>query len=307
MIAGLLSSSRVRWWACLVPLACAAAERVDSNVVFGMYSGLALLMDVHYPEKSNGLGIVFIAGSGWMAPQSYSASELKTSTQTAMYAAPLLRRGYTVFSVNHRAAPRFRYPAAVEDVQRAVRFIRYNASRFGIRAAQLGAAGGSSGGHLAVMLGVLDGNGDPLDADPVNRESAKVQCVVSRAAPVALWDPGAGVPGVINFLGMTPSLGSQSFPPDSVEHQTFRAASPLAHVSAGDAPVLMLHGDADASVAFDQSEKMEQALRAAGVPVKLLRIVGAGHGPDFPGAKNPPDYLGEMGDWFDAHLKRRTF
>jgi dipeptidyl aminopeptidase/acylaminoacyl peptidase len=47
---------------------------------------------------------------------------------------------------------------------------------------------------------------------------------------------------------------------------------------------------------------MEKALRAAGVAVKLLRVEGAGHGPTFPGAKNPPDYLGELVAWFDRHL-----
>ena len=55
----------------------APEPRIEANVLYGMYSGLALLMDVHYPEKPNGYGVIFISGSGWSAPQEYSAEPLK--------------------------------------------------------------------------------------------------------------------------------------------------------------------------------------------------------------------------------------
>src|SRR5262249_50679507 len=137
-----------------------AEPRVESNQIYGMYSGAALLMDVHIPARPNGYGVVFISGSGWHAPQEYGASELKSGSQIKMYGPPLVAAGYTVFSLNHRAAPRFRFPAAVDDVQRAVRFVRHNAAKYGIRPDRIGACGGSSGGHLVSMLGVLDGKGD---------------------------------------------------------------------------------------------------------------------------------------------------
>ena len=63
-----------------------------------------------------------------------------------------------------------------------------------------------------------------------------------------------------------------------------------------------MHGDKDESVPFAQSEDFEKALKAVGVPVKLIRVEGAGHGPSFPGAVNPPDYLGEMVAWFNRYL-----
>src|SRR5881398_1164187 len=88
--------------------------RIESNVLYGMYSGLALLMDVHYPEKPNGYGVIFISGSGWSAPQEYSAEPLKQGSQARLYGPRLTAAGYTVFSISHRAAPRFRYPAQVE-------------------------------------------------------------------------------------------------------------------------------------------------------------------------------------------------
>src|SRR5215831_8048288 len=138
----------------------AAQARVETNVVYGMYSGTALLLDVHYPERPNGFGIVFIPGSGWNAPLGYSAAPLKESPQVAMYVPSLTQAGYTVFAITHRATPTFRYPVPLEDVQRAVRFIRHNASKYGIDSARIGGSGGSSGAHLVSLLATLDGMGD---------------------------------------------------------------------------------------------------------------------------------------------------
>jgi acetyl esterase/lipase len=275
-----------------------AEERVERNVVFGMYSGLALLMDVYYPENPNGYGIVFISGSGWTRELGLDATPLKESGQEEIYAVPLAAAGYTVFGINHRASPRFRHPAHLEDAQRAVRFVRHHADRFGIDPDRIGAMGGSSGGHLVSMLGVLDGKSGGEDASPVNRESAKVQAVVARAAPtdLTLSSPGSVHP----LFGFRRSART-----DSIENQSFVAASPVTHVTADDAPVLLIHGDADDVVSYENAEVMKAAFEKAGVPVDLLRIPGAGHGPTFPGAVNPPDYIGAMIEWFDRYLPAR--
>ena len=269
---------------------------VESNVVYGMYSGAALLMDVYKPANPKGFGVVHISGSGWTQPLAYGAGELKTNEQSLVYAKALASGGYTVFCINHRSLPRFRYPGPVEDAQRAVRFARHNAARFGVRADRIGASGGSSGGHLVSMLGTLDGKGNLKDPDPVERESAKVQCVVARAAPIDFLTGNNG-----NFLlGMAKPLAEVSH--ESAEYRAYREASPVSHVSADDPPFLLMHGDKDEQVNYAQSEEMEARLKAAGVTVKLLRIPGGGHGATFPGAVNPPDYLGEMVHWFDRHL-----
>ena len=120
---------------------------VEPNVVYGMYSGLALLLDVHRPPAPNGYGIIFISGSGWQAPTGYDATPLKQN-QIPVWGPSLLAAGYTVFALNHRAVPRFHYPGAVEDVQRAIRFVRHNAKTWRIDGTRLGGMGGSSGGHL---------------------------------------------------------------------------------------------------------------------------------------------------------------
>ena len=275
-----------------------AEGRVERNVVFGMYSGLALLMDVYHPENPNGYGIVFISGSGWTRELGLDATPLKESGQEEIYAVPLAAAGYTVFGINHRASPRFRHPAHLEDAQRAVRFVRHHASEFGIDPERIGAMGGSSGGHLASLLGVLDDKGSADDASPVNRESAKVQVVVARAAPTDLT---LAAPGRVH-----PLFGfRRSARTDSVEHRRFVAASPVTHVTPGDPPMLLIHGDADNVVSYENAEVMQAALEKAGVPVELLRVPGAGHGPTFPGAVNPPDYIGAMIEWLNRPLRRR--
>ena len=281
-----------------------AQARVEKNVVYGMYSGSALLLDVHYPAKANGFGVLFIPGSGWNAPLGYGATALKESAQVGMYVPSLLLAGYTVFAITHRATPTFRYPVPLEDVQRAVRFVRHNAATFGIDSARIGGAGGSSGAHLISLVATMDGTGDPADPDPINRESAKLQCAVARAAPTDLTQLSGnlGSPLVALLLG---ARIDDSTPKNSAEYKSAVAASPVTYVSADDPPILLIHGDADRTVPFHQSEMMEAALKKANVPVKLIRIEGADHGPDFPGAKNPPDYKAEMVKWFDMYLLKK--
>lgn len=281
----------------------AAQPRVEKNAIYGMYSGLALLMDVHHPEKPNGYGVIFVAGSGWSAQLPYGAKALKEE-QIPDWGPALLRAGYTVFAINHRATPRFQYPAPVDDVQRAVRFVRHHAPQYGIDPGKLGGVGGSSGGHLIGLVAMLAAPGIASDADPVNREPATLQCAVLRAAPTDLrkmiGGSAIGTAAVVSFVGRLPT-------PSSDDQEVYRTASPISHVSASSPPVLLLHGDADDTVPYQQSVSMEGALREAGVTVKLVRVAGGAHGSDFGiGGKAHPQFaevLNETVLWLDRYLK----
>jgi len=126
---------------------------------------------------------------------------------------------------------------------------------------------------------------------------------VHHPAPFDLlrMDPSTGTAAVALLLG---ARVTESTPKTSVEYRTAWAASPINSVSPDTAPFLLIHGDADRTVPFHQSEMMEGALRKAGVPVKLVTIAGGDHGPTFPGATNPPDDKAEMVKWFDLHLRK---
>ena len=271
------------------------AARVNRNVIYGMYSGLALLMDVYYPEEPNGFGVMQISGSGWTRPLSYDARVLSHQSHVKNDGEPLLAAGYTVFALNHRAVPRFQFPDQVEDVQRAVRFVRHHADRFGISPEKIGAIGGSSGGHLVSMLGVLDGDENRPDGSSINQESAKVQCVIARAAPAAFLKFERGE----SFLGVRAKERSV---PNSMEHRIASDASPISHVTSDDPPILLVHGDADNVVPFSQSELMFAKLREAGVTSRLFRVENGGHGFNYGGHK--PANIDEVQvQWMNKYLR----
>ncbi len=271
--------------------------RIEANVIYGMYSGLALLLDIYHPDQPNGYGLIHISGSGWRAPLGLDARPLKESAHVQIEGLPLVEAGYTLFTINHRATPRFHYPAPIEDAQRAVRFMRYHAEAYGIDPDRIGAIGGSSGGHLVSMLGVLDGRGDPDDASPINRLSAKVQCVVARAAhsSFVMDGDGRGAPWMLLSAVVSPDAD-----PGSVEFRRALEASPITHVTPDDPPFLLIHGEADDVVPIAQSEAMAEALRAAGVPVVHRRVPGVGHGP---GLLADLELRAEVRAWFDEHLR----
>lgn len=269
------------------------AAKVDRNVVFGMYSGLALLMDIYYPENPNGYGIIHVSGSSWSRSLSLDANMLNHKRHVKLEGEVFVEAGYTLFSVNHRAVPRYIYPAAVEDVQRAVRFIRYHADKYGINPDRIGAVGGSSGGHLVCMLGVLDGNEILVDDTPINRMSAKVQCVIARAATTNFMVGGIGE----SFLGV-----SVREKPSTIEYKRAQEASPIFYVSADDPPFLLVHGDKDPIVPYVLSEDMYKKLQEMNVPAKLITIEGGVHGP---GIINSPEVKKELVQWMDRHLKER--
>jgi acetyl esterase/lipase len=287
--------------AAMLPLGALAAPTVERNVAYGMYSGLALLLDVHRPEKPNGFGVIFVAGSGFQASPDYGAKPLK-ETQIDLWGPPLTAAGYTVFAINHRGAPRFHYPAAIDDVQRAIRFVRANAKAYGIDAARLGGLGGSSGGNLIGLAGMRAAPGIEADTDAVNRESAALQAIVLRAAVSDLRGlvSAQGTGYVVSYMEAALSEAP-------AVKAIYDAASPVAQVSSKAPPTLLIHGDADKLIFYQQSVDMESALRKAGVPVKLVTVPGGEHGADFGagGKAHPewPDYHAETVAWFDRHLR----
>jgi len=292
--------------ACAMLPLCALADmpagtKIERNVVYGMYSGAALLLDAFRPAQPNGFGVVFIAGSGFQAGPEYGARPIK-ETQIDLWGPPLLAAGYTVFSVNHRGAPRFHFPAAIDDVQRAIRFVRAHAKDYGIDAARLGGLGGSSGGNLIGLAAVRAAPGLPDDADPVNREAATLQAVVLRAAVSDLRNmPTAeGANFVVSYMEMPPG---NSAPVKAL----YDAASPVTQVGPNSPPTLLIHGDADTLVPYAQSVAMEAALRKTGAPARLITVPGGVHGADFGGGTHPdwPNYFGETVAWFDKYLRHK--
>lgn len=272
-------------------------KKADRNVIFGMYSGLALLMDIYYPDYPNGIGLVHVSGSGFNKPLSMAAQPLNHQGHVSLECQQLINEGYTVFSINHRATPRFKFPDPIEDAQRAVRYIRHNADKFKINPDKIGAIGGSSGGNIVLMIALLDGSGRTDDDDPINRESAKVQAVIARAPVTTFLNQSLYKNGV--YLGLR---GKEIERVNSLEYRIAKKASPVAHATPDDPPVLLMHGDLDKTVPIIHSQMLVDSLNKYGVENELMVIKNAGHGPSFKGGLNVSEVEGKRIQWFKKHL-----
>lgn len=245
---------------------------VERDVVYRWHFGTALLLDIYHPRQPNGAAIIWINGSGFHAAPPHLDWQLKLAERMSVVTQPYLDAGFTIFSINHRAAPAHRYPAALEDAQRAVQFVRAHAGRMGLDPRLIAARGTSSGGQLASLLGTMESQVDPDALDPLDRIDPKVGAVVAIRASSDLSDsPSWATPTAMaaaSYMGTT--LGQDA--------SLYAEASPITHVSEDDASFLIVHGDADDVIPFAQAEKMAAALEAAGVPVQVVRLAGAGHG-----------------------------
>lgn len=166
----------------LAIMAAPAATRGDElpythqeDVIYGRKFGTALTMDIFKPKReTNGAAIVLAVSGGF-----FSSHEAINPALVL----PLTNRGYTVFTVVHGSQPRYTVPEIVEDMNRAVRFIRHHAADYGIDTNRIGVTGASAGGHLSLMLGTAGSQGDPNAKDPVDRESSRVQAVACFFPP----------------------------------------------------------------------------------------------------------------------------
>jgi acetyl esterase/lipase len=274
------------------------------DVIYGRKAGLALTLDVFTPTKgANGVGLVFVASGGW-----YSGPGFINPAFTHEF----LKRGYTVFAVVHGSQPKFTVPEILDDMHRAVRFVRYHAKDYHIDPDRLGIYGGSAGGHLALMIGTAGDKGKPGAADPADRVSSRVQAVACLFPPTDFLNWGGPGKERIHHAFPPPFTAAFDYHEFNREKSRYvpitdekrlreitRQVSPITHVSADDAPALLIHGDKDELVPLQQSESMVAKLKEAGVPAKLIVKKGAGHG-----WVTVLDDLKPMADWFDKYLAK---
>ena len=189
-----------------------------------------------------------------------------------------LALGYAVASINYRLSQHALFPAQIEDCKAAVRWLRAHAEQFMLDTNRFGVWGPSAGGYLAAMLGTT-GAVTTFEVGGHLNLSSCVQAVVDYFGPT-------------DFLQMDDQRlpdGMLHNPPDSPESQLVGGAiqdhkqrvtqaNPITYVTNDASPFLIVHGDCDPLVPYQQSVLLEAALRQAGVPVTFYPVVGAGHG-----------------------------
>ena len=276
-------------------------ERTE-DVVYGRKFGMALTLDVFQPAQPNGCGLLFLVNGGWLSSKSTPMMVTVRSDDYRMF----LERGYTVFAVVTSSQPKFTIPEQINDVLRAVRFVRHNAERFGVRPDRLGVIGASSGGHLTLSIATRGGQGNADSTDPVERESSEVQTAVCFFPPTDFLNYGS--PGV-SGVGVGPLAPLQvAFGPRALTEEGRQELggeiSPISYVTDRLPPVLIIHGDKDDVVPLQQAERFQATARAVGAKtVELIVRPGKGHGwGDF--WKSAED-INAFADFFDQHLKNR--
>lgn len=264
----------------------------------------AQMLDIYLPESGEGPFPVILAIHGG-AFMGCDKADLQIT--------PMLRgllRGYAVISINYRLSWEARFPALVKDAKAAVRWVRANATHYGLDAERIAAWGGSAGGYQALMLGVSAGVAKLEDLSMGNAgQPCDVQAVVSWFGPT-------------NFLKMDEQLAESGLlPPPGMRHNEsnspeslllgrkitslparVRAANPETYIHTGMPPFFLQHGTLDATVPVQQSiemaAKLARALGQSQVTLELLE--GAGHAdPMFETDEN----VGKVLDFLDRSLK----
>jgi len=220
-----------------------------------------------------------------------------TAKAAAKHTAPIFwRPGYAVFSINYRLAPKYPYPKMVYDVERSVRYIRHYAKRWDVDPNKVALVGGSAGGFLSNMVGLLGAPGDPEAKDAVDRESAKVQAVVTLFAQSSF----ATVPLNKDVHALLDPLIEQKG-----EEEALKEASPITYVSKDAPPFLLIQGDRDEYIPFSEDTNLQAALRRVGVRCDLIRIPGGTHGTGnwhtLPGV---PAWERQMVEWLNTRFSR---
>ena len=231
---------------------------VQQDVPYGTSGGHPLMLDIYEPtEQSSGLrpAVVLIHGGGWI---SFDKSTMHTM---GMF---LARCGFVAFAVDYRLMHGNEniWPAQLDDVQRAVRWVRANAAKYRVDPDHIGAFGHSAGAQLASLLGMEDTR-DNSDA-ALARYSSKVQAVVEVSGPSDFTthrdaDDDAFL---ATFFGGDYAQRSK----------VWQDASPVFHVSKNVAPFLIMHGTQDADVPIAQSEELADKLQQAGASVKFVTV-----------------------------------
>ena len=260
--------------------------KLERDVVYATPGGESLALDIATPASGGKHpAILCIHGGGFRAGN--RAGYVPVCIRLAQH-------GYVAATVTYRLAPKSPFPAAVQDVKEAVRWMRANAAKYGIDSDHIGVTGQSAGGTLVLMLG-LTANVPEFEAGGNLNQSSKVQCVVGYYGATDFTRSYGHSVDAAEVLPLY--LGGD------VEHA--RAAhirsSPLYWVTPDAAPVLSIHGTKDRYVEFAQSLWLKEKMDAVGVPFELETMEGADHG--FKGA-DAERAEARMIRYFDEHLKK---
>ena len=248
---------------------------IRSHQVYRTASGQNLTLDLYLPfdrSKEPVPLIVYMHGGGWIAG-SRDLAPLRLL--------PFLQMGWAAANVSYRLGTTAPAPAAVEDVRCALRWLHARSTDLRVDPQRVVLAGGSAGGHLALMAGLLP-SGNRFDRSCPTEGASRWNSGI---------EPPLKVAAVLNWFGITDVGDLLAGPnakhyaiewfgamPEAERATLARDVSPLTWVSPQSPPVISFHGDKDELVPLEHSRRLHTALDAAKVPNQLVIVAGAGHG-----------------------------
>jgi acetyl esterase/lipase len=233
--------------------------------------------------------IIWVHGGAWKGGSKENCPALRH-----------LQRGYAVASLNYRLSQHAIFPAQIEDCKAAIRWLRAHAQEHNLDPDRFAAWGSSAGGHLVALLGT-SGDVKSFDVGENLTFSSRVQAVVDFFGPTDFTQMSRYAPKDGPFDHDAADSPESLLIGGAIQENKDKAAkaNPITYVSREDPPFLIMHGDQDNLVPYQQSELLHKALQEAGVPVTLKIVAGAGHG--FGG----PEINQQVMEFFEANLRRR--
>ena len=280
------------WVAALAAETAAQPYEQKMDLVYGEVHGTGLLMDVFTPKgKANGLGIVDVVSGAYYSDR----GKIREHTAAQVYK-HFCARGYTVFAIRPGSRTRYTGSEMNANVKTGIRYVKLHAADYGIDPERLGITGASAGGHLATLAAVTPEEANPDAGSPLLRHSTHVMAAAIFFPPTDFLDWN-GKPADLGFLGdLLFRDGVKSHSEEEIRERA-KAISPALLVKAPTIPFLLIHGDKDPVVPLQQSQKMVEALKAAGGSAELIVKKDGGHP-----WMTIPEEVKIMVDWFDHHL-----
>jgi acetyl esterase/lipase len=244
------------------------SEKVEAkrDVVYGKVGDKPLLLDLYKPKEMKGTvpGLIFVHGGSWRGGNRKVYS---------YYCQHFAEKGYVAATIEYRLSGEAPFPAAIQDVKCAIRWMRANAAKLGVDPNKIGLAGGSAGGHLVLLAAYANTDDPELEGTGGNPGvSSRVQAVIDLYGPVQLRaSKSAKRSSVLAFMG---GKSTDEAP------ELYAKASPFNHLTKDAPPTLILHGTVDELVPIAQSDKLAAKLGELGVPYLYDRQEGWHHGMD---------------------------
>ncbi len=258
----------------LASVSLRADEKLD--LTYGTAAGEELKLDLSVPDGSGPFPVcILVHGGGF--------EKGDKQKQVKPLFAPLLEAGYAWVSINYRLAPKHKYPGSVEDLETAIRWVKANAAQYRFDPARIVLIGESAGGYLVNRVGTK------------NEESTRVAGVVSFYGAADLLfrltsSNGKPSTSFTNYFGVSED--------NEATRKFLVEASPATYVRPGLPSFLLLHGNKDDRVPYEQSVNFYAKLKAAGVPAEFITIEGGGHGMGGWGKLNS-DYIAQVLSWLN--------